>query len=56
MLDQLMWFARIDLSPPHRQPQTSRLPLATIASIAGSLAADAALVVVGQAAFPGTRG
>jgi hypothetical protein len=30
--------------------------LATIASLAGSLIADAVLVVMGQAVFPGTRG
>ena len=56
MLDQLMSLARVDFAPRHRQPQTSRLLVATIASIAGSLAADAILVVIGQAVFPGTRG
>jgi hypothetical protein len=56
MLDQLMSAARVDFAPRHRQPPASRLLLATIASIAGSLAADAALVVVSQAVFPGTRG
>jgi hypothetical protein len=34
----------------------SRVLLATIASIAGSLAADALLVAIGQAVFPSTRG
>jgi hypothetical protein len=48
--------SRVDFAPSHRQPPASRLLLATIASIAGLLAADAALVVVSQALFPGTRG
>jgi len=30
--------------------------MATLAAVAGSLAADALLVVIGQAVFPGTRG
>ena len=34
----------------------SRLVLATIAAVAGSLAADALLVIIAQAAFPGTKG
>jgi hypothetical protein len=34
----------------------SLLVLATIAAVAGSLAADALLVVIAQAAFPSTRG
>jgi hypothetical protein len=33
-----------------------RVLVATIASIAGSLAADAFLIVIGQAVFPGTGG
>jgi hypothetical protein len=56
MLDQLMSLARIDFAPRHRQPLTSRLLAATVASIAGSLAADAFLAIIGQAVFPGTRG
>ena len=55
MLNQLASLARVDLSPPHRQPSARRLLLATIASIAGSLAADAILVVIGKAIFPSTR-
>jgi hypothetical protein len=56
MLNQLASLARIDFRPPHGQPRASRLVLATIASVAGSLAADALLVVIAQAAFPSTRG
>src|ERR1700722_5806300 len=53
---QLAATARIDFWPRHAQPKISRVVLATLAAIAGSLAADALLVVIGQAIFPGTRG
>lgn len=56
MLTRLASLARVDLAAQHRQPSAGRLLLATIASIAGSLAADAILVVVGKAAFPSTKG
>ena len=56
MLNQLASLARLDFSPQHRQPSAGRLALATIASIAGSLAADAILVVIGKAIFPSTKG
>jgi hypothetical protein len=56
MLNQLASLARIDLRPRHAQPRSSRLVVATIAAVAGSLAADALLVVIAQAAFPGTKG
>lgn len=48
--------ARLDFSPQHRKPSGLRVLVATILSIAGSLAADALLVVIGQAVFPSTRG
>jgi Family of unknown function (DUF6069) len=51
-----MSMARLDLGPSHGQPSAGRVLLATLASIAGSLAADALLVVIGQAVFPSTRG
>jgi len=56
MLSQLTAIARIDFRPRHAQPRMSRVALATVAALAGSLAADALLVVVGQAVFPSTRG
>jgi len=56
MLTQLASLARVDFRPRYGQPPMSRLILATLAAVAGSLAADALLVVIGQAAFPGTRG
>ena len=47
-----------DRPPPGAQPSRrhSRLALATVTAIAGSLGANAVLVAVGQAVFPGTRG
>jgi hypothetical protein len=56
MLNRLASLARVDFSPQHRVPSARRLLLASIASIAGSLAADATLVVIGKAVFPSTRG
>ncbi len=55
MLKHLEAWARIDFRPAHSQPAVSRLMLATIIAIAGSLGANAVLVAVGQAVFPGTR-
>ena len=56
MLKQLASTAGIDFRPRHAQPKISRVALTTLAAIAGSLAADALLVVIGQVIFPGTRG
>jgi hypothetical protein len=56
MFDQVASLVRLDFSPPHRQPSAARVLLATVASVAGSLAADAILVVIGQALFPHTMG
>ncbi len=56
MLTQLASLARIDFRPRHAQPRMSRVALATVAAVAGSLAVDALLVVIAQAAFPATRG
>ena len=56
MLKQLALIARIDFRPRHAQPRISRVALAAVAAVAGSLAADALLVAIGQAVFPGTRG
>jgi hypothetical protein len=47
---------RVDFAPEHRQPSALSVVAATVAAIAGSLAADALLVVIGQAVFPSTRG
>jgi hypothetical protein len=55
-LDQVLRWARIDLAPRHGQPSAIRVVVATVASLAGSLAADAALVAIGTAVFPSTKG
>jgi Family of unknown function (DUF6069) len=46
----------VDFAPDHRPPSAAAVVAATIVSIAGSLAADALLVTIGQAVFPSTRG
>jgi hypothetical protein len=56
VLNRLASLVHLDFAPQHRQPLGSRVLLATIASIAGSLAVDALLVVIGQAIFPTTKG
>ena len=56
MLNLLASVARVDFQPRHAQPKASRVALATVAAIAGSLLADALLVVIGQAMFPSTKG
>lgn len=56
MLKQTAALVRLDLSPAHRRPHLGRIVLATLASIVGSLVADAVLVVIGEAVFPGTKG
>ena len=56
MLNRLASLARVDFAPQHRQPSAGRFLLATVASVAGSLAADAILVVIGKAVFPSTKG
>ena len=56
MLNALASIARIDFHPSHGQPKAFRVALATVAALAGSLIADALIVVIGQALFPATRG
>lgn len=55
-LDRALRLVRVDLAPAHRQPSAGRVVLATVVSVAGSLAADAILVLMGEAVFPSTRG
>jgi hypothetical protein len=47
---------RLDRNPPHRPPTPTRTAVATMASLAGSLAADALVVAVATRLFPSTRG
>ncbi len=56
MIRELMSLSRLDLSPPHRPPATARVVTAIVLCAVGSLAADALLVVAGEAIFPGTKG
>ena len=53
---RLLTWARVDFSPDHRQPSWGRVALATVLSVALSLAADAALVVMGEHLWPATKG
>ena len=46
---------RLDFTPSGTQPAVARLVLATLVSIGGSLAADAALVAIGTRVFPHTK-
>ena len=55
-LDRSMDLLRVDFAPTARPPSGARVLLATIVSLVASLAADAALVAIGEAAFPTTRG
>jgi hypothetical protein len=55
-LGRALGLVRVDLAPAHRQPSSLQVAIATVASVAGSLAADAILVVIGQAIFPSTKG
>jgi hypothetical protein len=47
---------RVDFAPANRQPSALRIVAATIVAIAGSLAADALLVVIGERVFPSAKG
>jgi uncharacterized membrane protein YraQ (UPF0718 family) len=55
-LDRVLRLVRVDFDPAHRQPSALRVLVALVISVAGSLAADALLVVVGTAIFPSTKG
>jgi hypothetical protein len=55
-LARVLRLARVDFSPAHRQPSIGGAAIALVVSIAGSLAADALLVRIGTAIWPGTIG
>jgi hypothetical protein len=55
-LTRCLALARLDFPARRRQPGPLRLAAATLAALAGSLAADAALAAIGAAVFPATRG
>jgi len=56
IFDRFLDLAKVDFAPTHRQPSVVRVVLATVVSLVGSLAVDAALVAVGEAVFPSTKG
>jgi Family of unknown function (DUF6069) len=55
-LGRMLSLFRVDFAPVHRQPSAARVAAASVVSVAGSLAADALLVVIGTAIFPATKG
>ena len=55
-LDRALGLARVDFASSHRQPSAARVLLALAVSLAGSLVADAILVVIGTTLFPSTKG
>ena len=55
LLDRSLGLMRVDFAPHHRQPSSGRVLLASVVALVGSLAADAALVAIGEAAFPATK-
>lgn len=56
MLEKVLDLIHLDFAPDREPPAAGRLALATVASLAGSLLADALLVVIAQAVFPSTKG
>jgi Family of unknown function (DUF6069) len=55
-LEDALRLIRVDLAPRHRQPPAVSVLVATVASLVASLLADAALVAIGTAVFPSTKG
>jgi hypothetical protein len=56
MMDRSLDLVKIDFSPAHRPPANSRVALATVVSLGGSLLADALLVMICTAVYPSTKG
>ena len=56
VLARALDLVHVDLAPTHRQPTAGRMAIATAVSVAGSLGADALLVVIGERLFPSTSG
>jgi hypothetical protein len=56
MLKKAASLVYLDFAPEHEHPSGARLLLATVVSIAGSLVADALIVMVAQAVMPATKG
>src|ERR1700749_1488167 len=56
MLQKALDLIHLDFAPGRGQPSAGQVVLATVVSLAGSLLADALLVVIAQAVFPATKG
>jgi hypothetical protein len=56
IIDRSLELVKVDFAPRHRQPSMLWVLLATAISLAGSLGIDAALVAIGTAVFPSTKG
>lgn len=56
MLKKAASLVHLDFAPEHRQPSVLRVVIAAVVSVAGSLLADALLVLIAEAIFPGTKG
>ena len=56
ILDRCLDLVKVDFAPTHSQPSGARVVLATVVSLVGSLGVDAALVAIGEAVFPSTKG
>jgi hypothetical protein len=56
VLKRIASLSHLDFSPEHGQPPPGRVVLAGLASIVGSLVADAILVVIAERVFPSTKG
>jgi hypothetical protein len=54
-IEALLNLARVDFPSDRRLPSAVRMMIATILSLAGSIAADALLVAVGKIIFPTTK-
>lgn len=56
VIDRVLTLSKVDFAPKHRQPKWGRVALATVLAIGLSLAACAALVVLGEHLWPATKG
>lgn len=56
MISRIAGLTRVDPGQRHPMPRILPVLSATVASVAGSLLADAVLVAVGEAVFPATKG
>jgi hypothetical protein len=54
LLNRTLAMARVDWTPSHLQPKFLRVVIATVIALTGALVADALIVALGTALFPGT--